>query len=124
MRFAGHWDVLQSMPETKWRGALSPSAIPQDREVHAKRDLSQGHDHAQVGQAFQFLLEIRTAAADFIDSRLVVRRRAAYGCGDERIVQEQSVVPRRTEWLGSETSLVQHSVENLAGPVSGEGTAG
>ena len=47
-----------------------------------------------------------------------------HGGSDVGVSKHQTVVPMRGSWLRSESSLVQHPIEKMAGTVAGKGPAG
>ena len=112
------------MTEDEGRTGGDYAAGFQDVEVDVEGDLAQGDDHLQVGQQFQLALEIGTAVAQFLRRGFVAGRSAMGGGGDVEIVERQPVVAGNAGGAGGETGFVENPVEDVAGAVAGEHTAG
>src|SRR5947209_8760267 len=87
-------------------------------------DLSQGNDHTDVRQICQPCLEIVPAGSNLTRLRLIGRRQAFDCVEDHRALELQPVA-----WTGAilarrEPELEQRRIEQLAGVVAGEGSAG
>ena len=68
------------------------AAMFQQLQVHVEPDAAETDDDADVRQRGGLGVEMRKAVRDFFRRRLVVGRRAADGCRDERVLQRQTVL--------------------------------
>ena len=63
--------ILHIVAENERRAAPDQSAGFQSIQVDVERDLTERHDHFQVGQQFQFALEVGAAVAQFLGGFVV-----------------------------------------------------
>ena len=72
-RSARHGAVRDVVAEDERRAAGDLAARFEDVQIGVEGDLAQGDDYLQVGQQFQFTLEVGPAVAQLIGRGLVVR---------------------------------------------------
>lgn len=116
---------LGSVAEFRARTRDVPSRRAQDGQDRLPAEGPQRDDHAQGrAQVDEFVGEPVAAAVAFGRGGFVRRWCAAHRGGDSGAVQGQSVVDRMRFRLGGEPDVVERSVKNVPGTITGEHPAG
>lgn len=110
--------------ETVGRFAGDDAGMEQVGEVAVEGDLSQADDDANPGKRVDFACEMAGAVAEFLWQRFISRWGAAEDGGDPGMAQLEAVVAGDGSGFAGEAELVEDRVHEVAGAVSGEGTAG
>ncbi len=104
---------------TRWNQPLPLQEI----KISVERDASEGKNRARLDE-FQFAFEIGQAVADFYGQRLVSWRRAADRGGNQRALENKTIIGAFRLRLIRETGAMELRVQEIAGAVSGEHAPG
>jgi hypothetical protein len=116
--------VLGSVSETVFGFAVDHAGLEQIGEVTVKGDLPQADDDTDALQGLDLGGEMRGAVAEFLRRGFVARRSAANDRGDPGVAQFETVIAGDRAPLAGEAEVVEDGIHEVAGAVSGEGTAG
>jgi hypothetical protein len=100
------------------------AGVEQVGEVAVEGDLAEADDDADAGEGLDFGGEMLGAVAYLLGQGLVAGRGAADDGGDPGVAEAEAVVAGDGAGLGGEAKVVEDGVHEVAGAVSGEGTAG
>jgi hypothetical protein len=113
-----HAPVQNTMTEPE-----AGTALLQDAQPGIESDFPQRDHNLNVGKYFQFAFEERTAVAQFQRRGFIAGWCAVSRGRDPGIGQPQSVIRTAAFGLGRKSRLVEGSIEEIAGTISGEHTS-
>ncbi len=87
------------------------------------RDATKGEDRAQSWQGLDAIGQERPTGVDFRRRRLVFRRHATHGVGDDRIREPQSVIGPGGEDARRKAEFSERRVQQVARVIAGERSA-
>src|SRR5450755_2809476 len=98
--------------------------IAKDGEIRIESQLAKRDHYPYIFQQLQFPLQVGAAVPDLFGKRLVVRRHTTHSSVDISVDQREAVVAGGAGGFGSKAGVVHHFVEEHAGAVAGEDSAG
>ena len=87
------------------------------------RDATEGEDRLQAWQGLDAIGQEGPTGVDFRRRRLVLRRHATHGVGDDRIHEPQAVIGPRGENARRKAEFSKRRVKQVAGEIASEGPA-
>lgn len=87
-------------------------------------NLSQTHNHPEIGEGGDLLIEKRSAVGDLLGQRFVAGRGAADDGGDPGVEEAQAVATGAGSGLRGKPGAMEQGIEKSAGAVAGKGTTG
>src|SRR3954469_24295795 len=112
--------VLRAVAEAWPRARRRPVRERRDAQRRLPRERAEADDHARRPDEVELALEPRRASLALLGERLVGRRRAAHGGGDEAVAQLEPVVAVLRRGLVREARAVQAGEQEVARAIARE----